>query len=265
MKRLFSLTSFALMRLSFNSFFAARFQLLGRLFFYLLTVLIFSQLWTAALSINSDISYLSIGDMIWYITLTESAILSEPYLYSKIEADIKSGDIAYFLLRPLPYLTLRFSEALGTFLINFPFFLIVGIIMATFLSGKMMAFSGFFVLSLLFCVVSCVLSLLIQMIIGLCAFWLEDVSSIGLIYRKLLYLLGGLLLPLSMYPTVLQKLAYATPFPWMIYHRAALIYTHNLEEAFTTCCMLGVWILFACLILKVAFSICLKRIAVNGG
>ena len=81
--------------ISSKNFLNNRFQLAGRLFFYVLTVLIFSQLWSTVYNEERAIPQFSVSDMIWYITMTEWGVLSEPYIYSKIENDIKSGDIPF--------------------------------------------------------------------------------------------------------------------------------------------------------------------------
>jgi len=258
-------TPLSLLKMSFKTFLESRFQLIGRLSFYVMTVLIFSQLWMAVLSLNAEGSSYRMQDMVRYIAVTESAVLSEPYVFNKIEGDIRSGDISYFLARSLSYLSLRFYEGMGIFLINFPFFILAGVVTATLLTGEIDFLSEFFLLSLFISVISCALSILIQIVIGLCAFWLEDISSVGIIYRKLMYLLGGLLLPLSMYPSIIQTLAYLTPFPWMIYHRSSLIYSHNFDDALLTCLMLCFWSGGAFIVLNLLFTKCLNKISINGG
>src|SRR5262245_37319895 len=52
--------------------------------------------------------------------------------------------------------------------------------------------------------------------IGLLAFWLEDVSPVYWVWQKLLFMLGGLMLPLELYPHVVQRAALFTPFPAML-------------------------------------------------
>ena len=38
------------------------------------------------------------------------------------------------------------------------------------------------------------------LLVGLCAFWLESTQGIALIYSRLMMLLGGLIVPLDVYP-----------------------------------------------------------------
>src|SRR6185503_5609466 len=59
--------------------------------------------------------------------------------------------------------------------------------------------------------------------IGLCAFWLQDCSPIYWVWQKLAFLLGGLLLPLDIYPRWLRRLAEASPFSALLYGPASLV------------------------------------------
>jgi ABC-2 type transport system permease protein len=59
--------------------------------------------------------------------------------------------------------------------------------------------------------------------IGLLAFWLEDVSPVFWVWQKLLFVLGGLMLPLHLYPEPLQRIALLTPFPVVLFGPGSLV------------------------------------------
>src|SRR5262249_26878175 len=50
------------------------------------------------------------------------------------------------------------------------------------------------------------------MLVGFCAFWLEGTQGIALIYSRLMMLLGGLMVPLEVYPDAVQPILRALPF-----------------------------------------------------
>jgi ABC-2 type transport system permease protein len=54
-------------------------------------------------------------------------------------------------------------------------------------------------------------------LVGLCAFWLESTAGLALIYTRSVMLLGGMLLPIGIYPEVLQSTLRILPFASMIY------------------------------------------------
>jgi ABC-2 type transport system permease protein len=49
------------------------------------------------------------------------------------------------------------------------------------------------------------------------AFWLEEVTPVFWIYQKLLFTVGGLFLPLEMFPEQLQQVARWLPFQFITY------------------------------------------------
>ena len=57
-----------------------------------------------------------------------------------------------------------------------------------------------------------ILDFLGALLVGLCAFWLESTQGIALIYSRLMMLLGGLFLPLDVYPDSVQPFLRALPF-----------------------------------------------------
>jgi viologen exporter family transport system permease protein len=58
------------------------------------------------------------------------------------------------------------------------------------------------------------------------AFWLQDARSTWFLYQKLVFLLGGMLLPLEFLPTGLADAARALPFASMAYVPARLASGH---------------------------------------
>jgi ABC-2 type transport system permease protein len=58
------------------------------------------------------------------------------------------------------------------------------------------------------------------------AFWLRDTRATWFLYQKLVFLLGGMLLPLQVLPGVLYGLAMALPFMAMAYAPARLASGH---------------------------------------
>src|SRR4029079_207857 len=59
--------------------------------------------------------------------------------------------------------------------------------------------------------------------IGLLAFWMQDVSPVYWVCQKLLFVLGGMMLPLHLYPEVVQRLAAVTPLAVLLPPRGAFV------------------------------------------
>src|SRR5439155_15074726 len=58
---------------------------------------------------------------------------------------------------------------------------------------------------------------LISCAIGLLSFWVEDTWAFDFIYRRLVMLLGGMMIPLDIFPEPLSSIARALPFSYIVY------------------------------------------------
>src|ERR1700742_3411269 len=96
---------------------AARAAFFGRVAFYGVVLAMYARVWQIV-GAHGSLGVFGHRALIWYLALTEWIALSIPPLHLEIEQDVQSGTIAYFLPRPISYLWLRFSEALGTMLLR---------------------------------------------------------------------------------------------------------------------------------------------------
>jgi ABC-2 type transport system permease protein len=59
--------------------------------------------------------------------------------------------------------------------------------------------------------------------LGLLSFWLTDATPLYWVASKLVFVLGGLMLPLELYPTWVQRIAWFTPFPSLLSGPASFV------------------------------------------
>ena len=69
--------------------------------------------------------------------------------------------------------------------------------------------------------------------IGVLAFWLEDVSPVFWVVQKLLFVFGGLMLPIELYPRAMQIAAAWTPFPVMLAGPASFVLRQSAADWLT--------------------------------
>ena len=239
-------------------------DLLGRGAFFGVILLIFSRLWEVVAA-RGAVAGVGPGELIWYLALTEWVILSLPLTHLEIEQDVRSGDIAYRLTRPISYLGTRLAEAAGLFAIRAGVLALVGGGFAWSLAGGLPADPRGLALAPFLGLLAGALGIVFMAWIGLSALWLQDSSPLYWVWQKLAFVLGGLMLPLEIYPAWLRALAEFTPFPSMMYSvgRTAL--------AFDPAAAAGIWAQQLCWTLLVSV-LCvwtyrrgLRALAVNGG
>ena len=81
------------------------------------------------------------------------------------------------------------------------------------MAGNLSSLAAFLITAAL----ALLLDAFIAVTIGLLAFWLEEVTPVFWIYQKLLFTVGGLFLPLEMFPQWLERGVKWLPFQFITY------------------------------------------------
>jgi ABC-2 type transport system permease protein len=189
----------------------------GRVLLYGILLLFFSRLWEAAYEQPGSAAGGSPADRLWYLAFTEWIIISVPLIHHDIESDVRGGTLAYLLTRPVPYVGAKLAEAAGTLVSRMMILGAAGLLFAWALTGQgpPQGWATAWIIPLGFA--AALLCLLVQAAIGLCAFWLQDSLPLYWVWQKSVFILGGLILPLSLYPGWMQRLAHFTPAPAVLY------------------------------------------------
>ncbi len=153
--------------------------------------------------------------LVWYLVLTETAIMGMGFQFRETQEDIQSGRINIALLRPMPFWMLKLAEWTGqqcVFLcLLLPFSLATGFAMAGVPPlSRALAFLP------PACLIALQTMLAINLMIGAASLWIGESRPVAWLYQKFNFLLGGLLWPLAFYPVWLQHVAAATPFPAIV-------------------------------------------------
>jgi ABC-2 type transport system permease protein len=216
---------------------------LVRTLFLLLILYIFMQLWSATYQGEGSelISGYSFKQIIWYLIFAESLVMAFPSLTAKIELEVNNGDIGYQLTRPVSYLLFHYMSYLGEVGVRLPINLIVGGSLGLVLLGWPhlgLGWIGFVTLS----VGAITINFMMNMLLALCAFWMEETRGLEFVYHKLLFTIGGMMLPLEVFPALLQKVCAWLPFQTIIYFPAKTAVRFNAEALLTMLGIQGIWI-----------------------
>jgi ABC-2 type transport system permease protein len=195
--------------------------------FYGFILIVFAALWAAAVDANGGpISGYGYAALVWYVTGAEATVVAtRPRLIEEIGYDISDGSVAVDMLRPISVAVFRMSVEVGEAVAHLIFAAAVGAIAAYLYVGQPPSWES----ALLFVPaavlgVACIVAS--QFAFGAVAFWLEDAKSAWFLYQKLIFLLGGMLLPLQLLPDWLESVARFTPFITMAYVPARLLSGH---------------------------------------
>lgn len=238
-------------------------ELLGRAFFFVLILGVFSSVWRAVAESGASAARQP-AEMLWYLAITEWVLMSAPSVQFQIEEDIRRGDVAYQIARPASWLGARLAHGLGALAVRAPVMLVVAFAAAWSIAGAPKRPAGLAV-AITFGLMASVVMTLFHVAIGVAAFWLGDVAPAYWIWQKLLFVLGGLLLPLQFYPALFVRVARLTPFPALLAGPASLATREPLMPAGVLTLTLAFWALVGWIITRTAFSRAVRRLQVNGG
>ena len=244
--------------------FAARGAILGRVGFYWVIMLIFSRLWVAVAPETRGEMGRAV-EYVWYLAITELVALGVPMLYLGIEQDVRRGDIAYRLGRPISYAWAKLAEGVGEFAVRFAFLATIGMAGAWLFAGGLPADPRGLAWAVPLAFLAGLMMLVIQTMIGLSAFWLQDAAPVYWIMQKFLFIFGGLMIPLSIYPDWLHSVADFTPFSAALYGCGRLVLHYDPALALDTAWRLVAWTALLGVILSWVYRRSLTALTVNGG
>ncbi|MFP4345877.1 MAG: ABC transporter permease [Anaerolineales bacterium] len=244
-----------------------RAELLARAVSMVLFMGVFIALWSTAYSVSGreELAGYSLAQIIWYLGMAETITLSTSRIFIEIGEAVRSGDLAYTLIRPLRYPFFQVANSLGNSAPRFALNLLTAVVVVLVGTGQvvgswqgLLTFLGMALLAL-------VLDALFAVLIGLSAFWMEETMPLYLIYQKLLFSVGGLFLPLEVFPGWLQQVARWLPFQLITYAPARAFVAFDGGEAGGA--VLGQLLYIALLsgVVMLVWAFARRRMVVHGG
>ncbi len=233
----------------------------------LVIVFVLSQLWHTTLAQHGAkiLNGFSINDMLWYLVAAEVIAMSNPLLTQRIDEEVRSGQIAYQLIRPNSYILYHFARYLGERLVRIGMNSIVGAALALVVVGPPhFTWMGVLAWPLLALLAVCI-DFIAYFCIGLCAFWTEETRPIALIYNRLTLVLGGVLAPIEIFPQPLRSIAQALPFSAILYGPAHTLVHFTWSGFFGVLLQQCSMIAIGSLLLVSIYQIVIRRVNINGG
>ena len=183
-----------------------------------------------------------------------------------IMQDVKSGNVEVLFSKPISYIFYRFWWQIGSGLYSFVVITIVGAFTLYLFVGFPATFmTNIFISTVLFVFLGgVVLSLILYSIVGLLAFWIEDITPVFWIVDKAVMILGGSYLPVALFPPVMYMIALYSPFG------ASQFLTHTVYDSwqgnwYELLSIQLLWIVALGTALYFMFKQAKKKVSVNGG
>ncbi len=240
-----------------------RADLYGRMVFFIVILGVFSSLWRAVAEAGMPIDA-DPKALVWYLAATEWILLSAPLIHFEIQDAIRRGDHVYRLSQPVSFVMAEFAAGLGLLALRAPVLGIVAFCCALLFTGWIPPLDALMVFVPLGLAASALLTAL-YVPLGLLAFWLHDMTPVFWVWQKLLFVLGGLMLPLQLYPQLIQQLAVATPFPSLLAGPASFVMGRGVATPAILSGRLAIWFCVTALATTWLFRRAVSNVTVNGG
>ena len=239
----------------------------GRSGFFAFIMAIYLFLWKAIYAQgDSVLDGFNLEMMIWYLVFTEMITLSTTDYYREISDDVKSGQIAYLLNKPYHYVAYCYFNQMGKIMVRLLVNFLVGFIVALCFVGPLDGMTPF---SLAFTLLGVILGISINFFmnfaLALTAFWVEENTPFRWVFQKLVFTLGGMLLPLDLFPLWLQKISIHLPFAYITYAPAKLGVAFSFSYAGQVIFGQLAYLVASILLTLFVFSKGVKKLNVNGG
>lgn len=214
--------------------------------FQIVSPLIMIFVWTAVFT-HSGVS--SIGGFqldalyAYFFVVGAAAGISALRVQDVMENDILGGDIAIAFTRPLGYIAQVVNADLASklfagFVISLPVLVLINIFIDLHLTVATV------LLFLLELVVAYVIATLIGIFLGSLAVHFTDIGGVADVTQGAGFLLGGAIMPLSMFPSIFISVASFLPFRYLFYVPAAtLVGAISNAQAIGTLPLAAAWIL----------------------
>ncbi len=179
--------------------------------------------------------------------------------------EVKSGNVELFMNKPAGYLAISFFKVLGQGIYSFVFISVLGSVIMALCIGiphlNLIIFIPTFVLTF---ILGQILGLLIYGIIGVLSFFIQDIRPVHWVVDKVVMVLGGSYLPISMFPNIMKIIAFISPFGAINFASSTVYETWNNEFLLRIGLQLF-WIVVFAAILEWLYRKSKIRAMINGG
>lgn len=232
--------------------------LLGSVLLYWLILAIFWGLWNATPLHELPGIEFTQERLLAYLAVTEWIAFAVGLPYREVEAEIQGGTIDMRLARPIPFGLATLAIWIGEAGCRFVVLAVAGVMALLYALGAIPLTAPSAALLVSSVALAVLLNLLWHLQIGLVAAWLGMSAPTFWIWQKCLFVFGGLIMPLTIYPAGLGAVAEASPFAAMLFAPASLMLRDGVEQATFTIGLQLAW-----LALSILGAIAVERGAVR--
>ena len=233
--------------------------------FIAIIIFIFGQLWSVIIAQGGSVEGFTFGMLLWYLVMTEAITTSFNQVVKEISYEITSGEIANYLNKPYNYLLYKYSSTIGKALFKFIMTFAFGGMAALIITKGFEFSASMLPFTLIVIILAITLHFSMMALLGCFAFWFEEARAMNLIYQKIIFTLGGMLVPLEVFPEWFKNISHALPFSYVAYYPAKLFVNFTTSAYFDVLLRQLGWLLVIGIATTILFKLGIKKVSINGG
>ncbi|MFA6096257.1 MAG: ABC-2 family transporter protein [Candidatus Paceibacterota bacterium] len=229
----------------------------------MLEVIILVFMWSAIYESQPVIKGYTLSEMISYVligNLIDVAIRN--WMPNVIASDIKNGTLSAFLTKPINYMYYMFFKEAGRNSFAFIFSFITQIMIILFFLDKVIINFNLQITAVLLVMVlfAFIIEWQISYLVGLIAFWTDEVDGIYATVTQVRKFFAGGYFPLSLLPPLFVSMSFALPFAYSFFVPTQLYLGKiGIETGIKGLFVQIIWIILLNFIIKLAWQRGLKR------
>lgn len=231
-------------------------------------IFILRVVWTSLYGETEVVNDVNLSSMLVYLTIAnlQNWALQDPSVSSYIHSRVREGQVAFDLLRPAGFVPQMLAHLVGSSLAMVLF--AVAALPVVALAGTLgpPVSAAAFATWLVSLLCAYLVALLLNLILGMVAFWTMEITGIGVLYYLVNQFFAGALVPLDFFPEGLGVLARLLPFQATTYTPVA-IYVGRITgtDALLAIGVQVVWIAVLVLFARLLWRAAVRRVIVQGG
>jgi ABC-2 type transport system permease protein len=243
------------------------YDVLARQLFLVIVMFVFFQLWRTTYRWEgaTTIAGFTMRQMIWYLALSESMMMAMPRSGADIDSEVKSGSLAYSLSKPYKYPWFHYARYMAEAVVRFAGNLLVTGTVTWVMAGPPVFTGASFAAGLVCVLLGFTMDFWAQMSLGLLAFWVEDTWAFRLFYNRVTMLLGGMMLPLDVFPEWLRRITTKLPVSQIVYGPVKTFLGFRAADWASLLTRQASWIVVMYAIASLVYRSGVKRVNVQGG
>jgi ABC-2 type transport system permease protein len=220
-------------------------------------------LWSAIYSTQDVLKGYNLREMLTYILFGALiTVVVRNWMYEVVSKDIKDGTLSQFLVKPISYLRYMLFREIGRISLAFILSVSTQLFMILIFSDRFIFNTSYlYLLEILVMVgLAFITEMFLSYLIGMVAFWTDEVDGIFTTLDRLKRFFAGGYFPINLLPAIYIKISFILPFGYSFFVPAQLyLKKMDLATGLKGILVQIVWIILLYLIIKLVWRRGLKR------